>query len=593
MERSSNCPTRKHRVTHWVLLTIAVVGFGGASANNIQVSPATLLDDDLNDGVAQVQFDLSWENSWRVTSAPSNWDAAWVFMKFRVGASDPVLNGASSAGTLITVPSTFALRVGMRVIVTVGTGAFTAGSVITSIGSSTTFSVNYVPTTALAGATIQCNRIWEHAFLGNNGTHALPAAATGTVGLANTSIAYSTSNPAVGIMIHRSADGTGTFSLEGCRLVWLHGQQGIDIGMTIEVCVHAIEMVWVPPGSFYLGRTGTNAFGYGTSRSSPYQVTSENAISYASTFSPCCLSYGGAGDGSDFGTQFPKGFAGFYCMKYEISQAEFVAFLNKLTRLQQVMMVATNTFVTPINFRYVMTNTITMIQRAAIRCPAMVDPFQPITFYCDADGDGTGDEYNDGGCVAANFINGPTLLAYLDWCGLAPMSEMEFEKACRGPSAAAGDFAWGSSPMTLPGAQTNLHTPDETVTAVSNSSCCSTSGIIGPFRVGQFAEPGASRISAGGSYYGILDLSGNVMELTMSAGYLSNSFARQFHGDGTLLSTGMHNTVSWPTNGITGVAPRGGSWADAMTYQWVSDRTTMGLITPTRYNTIGGRGVRR
>ena len=49
-------------------------------ANNIQVSNATLTG---NTGTyAMVQFDLSWENSWRGGGLP-NWDAAWVFVKYR------------------------------------------------------------------------------------------------------------------------------------------------------------------------------------------------------------------------------------------------------------------------------------------------------------------------------------------------------------------------------------------------------------------------------------------------------------------------------------------------------------------------------
>ena len=30
-----------------------------------------------------VEFDLSWNNSWRTSSGPANWDAAWVFLKYR------------------------------------------------------------------------------------------------------------------------------------------------------------------------------------------------------------------------------------------------------------------------------------------------------------------------------------------------------------------------------------------------------------------------------------------------------------------------------------------------------------------------------
>ena len=50
------------------------------TANNIQVANATLAND--NGSAAMIQFDLSWENSWR-GGGVNNWDAAWVFVKYR------------------------------------------------------------------------------------------------------------------------------------------------------------------------------------------------------------------------------------------------------------------------------------------------------------------------------------------------------------------------------------------------------------------------------------------------------------------------------------------------------------------------------
>lgn len=51
-----------------------------ATANNIQVANISLVE---NTGTtAKVQFDVSWENSWR-GGGVANWDAAWVFVKFK------------------------------------------------------------------------------------------------------------------------------------------------------------------------------------------------------------------------------------------------------------------------------------------------------------------------------------------------------------------------------------------------------------------------------------------------------------------------------------------------------------------------------
>jgi hypothetical protein len=344
------------------------------SANDLVVGPATLVDGDLSDGLVFVQFDIGWQNSWRVSTAPNNWDAAWVFVKFRAGSTDPVLAGASSAGTTITVPSTALLRVGMPINLVSGTGTLAPATVITAITSATTITVNAPPFVALSGATLRFDRIWEHAHLGNSATHSSPAGTTITVGCADALLAYSSTNPGVGVFIHRSVDGSGSLSAPGCQLQWLHGAQGITIGTALEVCVHAVEMVLVPTGNYYLGGGGTWAFRNGTGGTTPRLITSENLLPYADTFT-ATLSYGGAGLNLDFSAGFPKGHEGFYCMKYELSQGEFVAYLNKLTRLQQALMVATNVLpgVTSVANRYVMSNSATVVNRSAIRCPATID----------------------------------------------------------------------------------------------------------------------------------------------------------------------------------------------------------------------------
>lgn len=52
-------------------------------ANNIRVSNVTITDLNPGDKYAMVYFDLSWDNSWLTSSITSNWDAAWVFVKYR------------------------------------------------------------------------------------------------------------------------------------------------------------------------------------------------------------------------------------------------------------------------------------------------------------------------------------------------------------------------------------------------------------------------------------------------------------------------------------------------------------------------------
>jgi hypothetical protein len=52
----------------------------GAFANNMLVQNVTTLGNDAMNRTIQVQFDISWDNSWRDAI---NYDAAWIFMKFK------------------------------------------------------------------------------------------------------------------------------------------------------------------------------------------------------------------------------------------------------------------------------------------------------------------------------------------------------------------------------------------------------------------------------------------------------------------------------------------------------------------------------
>ena len=56
-----------------------------ASANNITVSNIALTDLDTVGDTVNVKFDVTWENGWRLTTPPANWDAAWLFVKFHAG----------------------------------------------------------------------------------------------------------------------------------------------------------------------------------------------------------------------------------------------------------------------------------------------------------------------------------------------------------------------------------------------------------------------------------------------------------------------------------------------------------------------------
>ena len=64
------------------IITVLVLLFNLAWGNNIQIENVRLADQNTTDDYYFVEFDLSWENSWRTSTFERNYDAAWVFVKF-------------------------------------------------------------------------------------------------------------------------------------------------------------------------------------------------------------------------------------------------------------------------------------------------------------------------------------------------------------------------------------------------------------------------------------------------------------------------------------------------------------------------------
>ena len=157
---------------------------------------------------------------------------------------------------------------------------------------------------------------------------------------------------------------------------------------------------------------------------------------------------------------------------------------------------------------------------------------------------------------ACAFVTWDDLCAFADWAGLRPMTELEFEKACRGGLLpVANEFAWGtttiaSSAYTL---ANNGSTNEGINTGFSvtsgNCSYSTTDGVLdGPLRVGAFAANGAStgRFTAGAGAPGIMELSGNVNEFVVDLFNFGVDYTGT-HGDGTLNSFGGHTTATCRT----------------------------------------------
>jgi hypothetical protein len=452
-----------------------------------------------------VEFDLSWENSWRTNTYESNWDAAWVFIKF----------------------------------------------------------------------TPKSAQNWQHAILhyvnGTNDGHVAPAGATIKTAV-NT---YGTTTNGIGVFIHRSGTGIGNVNFQQVQLRWDYGKNGVGDGDIIEISVHGIEMVYVPQGSFYAGDgTGTSGqFEAGTS-GNPLLVSSENQLTLGGANVNNLNNNNAANmpdpdDFNDVTTQtlpaaFPKGYNAMYCMKYECSQQQYATFLAHLSEAHR-------------NAR----------KEVVFQNNVNIYPIK------------TGNHFGEATFPwrAMEYINWPDMAAYLDWAGLRPMSELEYEKACRGPlNPIQGEFAWGTngwyndSYFTLE----NEGNPNEVIIegiheSQGNGNVTSPYwGSSRPVRCGIFAASVAikTREATGATYWGIMEMTGNCFERVISVGNAQSRDFSGLHGDGTITNTGNASfslLTDWGFVSAVGVGFRNAE---------VSDRYRANLTNATRQNFYGLRGVR-
>jgi len=497
----------------------------GVVINNMSLTGQNTASD-----YTKVEFDISWNGSWRNSSGINNWDACWVFVKYRK----------------------------------------------------------------------KNQTTWNHATLnyvdGTNDGHTAPSGST-----------INTSSDGKGIMIYRSTANNANESVNftDVQLRWNYGTDGLADNDSIEVCVFAIEMVYVPQGSFYAG-DGTSSsiqgqFENGTSGTS-LQITSEGSLTLGGGTSGSLGNNNATGmiNADDFndGTSitlpaaFPKGYNAFYCMKYEITQEQYVEFLNRLTYTQQAARTSnapnsaagTGALLDPNNYR----------NGIDIMTPG-VSSSTPAVYACNLDGDGTYNEANDGQNIACNYINWADVAAYLDWAALRPMTELEYEKACRGnQTAVANEYAWGSTSITRATNISNSGANNETTTTSgANCNYGNHGNVQGPMRVGNFGQGVDTREGTGASYYGIFNMSDNVWERAVTVG---NTNGRDFtgsHGNGALDASGNCDVTNWPANSsASGSCMRGGDWYDGTTHKRVSSRLRGAYADSNRTWGYGGRGIR-
>jgi formylglycine-generating enzyme required for sulfatase activity len=212
------------------------------------------------------------------------------------------------------------------------------------------------------------------------------------------------------------------------------------------------------------------------------------------------------------------------------------------------------------------------------------------------------------------------ICGYLDWAALRPMTELEYEKACRGPvTPVQNEFAWGTRDLqgynATNGTLTSIHykltnpgTANEYVdtnySVGSGNAVWLYDAIFNPYyyitRAGAFAaSPGnTGRATAGATYYGIMEMAGNMVETIITMGYPEGRAFTSRPGDGRLAATGFTDESTWPSSGNNywqGSGYKGGYYNSSSPFDlMVSDRRiaadNFAFFTGRPGN--GGRGVR-
>ena len=529
-------------------------------ANGLKIDSVSLTEQNSSDtgphaNTIKVKFDISWDNSWKDAE---NYDAVWVFIKYSTDA-----------------------------------GATWHHATLETTDSSVGYDKN--PAGYYQGSGTPVDII-------------VPDDNTTTAG------------GGYGCFIQRNENSSGKTVLNDVRLVWDYGQDNVTDtdadDLDTRIRVFGQEMVYIPEGAYYLG----DGDGTGESADAFHQSGYDNLpVQITTTAKTVTWDSGGStsvdGDGGITGNaSYPTGYTAFYLMKYELSQGQYRDFLNTLTRAQQ------NTRTSSQSADEWAIGGGPPTTRSCIRVPNTV-PTGPITFFCDMSDSASGsddqmnwNEYADGEWAALIWCSWMDLCAYGDWAGLRPMTELEFEKACRGPNQPIyTEFAWGTTTINGTLTPTNEGQPDESATEVTSETACNHNNLgvyvstaVGALRGGFAATSTSTRRLSGAGYYGNMELSGNAWERCVTLG---NSTGRSFqgtHGDGVLTMTtsyeGNATNTDWPgidgtqargVTGATGAGRRGCGWfSSGLPHAQVSERSSAAIGDSVRDKEFGGRLAR-
>jgi len=381
----------------------------------------------------------------------------------------------------------------------------------------------------------------------------------------------------IGLLLHRSEVGYGTFTQTGVRFVWDYSVDeppSLSNFDLLDIKLFAVEMVYIPGGPFYLGSgiddpAAASFYDNSSPTNSPFRLETDAPF----TIGPSAeVNVVGNNTTINIVAGFPKGIQPFYIMKHELSQAFMSGYFSTLNA--------------GMNSNYVF-NALELAQQNDIGRTANFFTQTFETFGLDTIYSYQSSREN----YPVAYMSWEDAAAFADWAGLRPASELEFEKAARGFSypAVVNEYPWGTDNIVNSTYQVVISpASDHEITGgyssnilTGNAIYSSTLWIPWSLRVGIFATSTSSRAQANASATGVLDLAGNVAERTADI-ISSNGLAwLNEHGDGILHTNGLANQ-QWPgfntqdlyvknTSSVSGL--RGGGILDNAASLRISDRS--------------------
>lgn len=272
---------------------------------------------------------------------------------------------------------------------------------------------------------------------------------------------------------------------------------------------------------------------------------------------------------------YPSGYAGFFAMKYGLTQEQYVTFLNKVNCSGQYSRTIGGLLDGLKEGEYVFgesgpaahRNGIVMLRKGR-------ESGEPFGFGCDLNKGTLPDQPDDGQTIACNYLSPADMLAYADWAGLRPLSELEYEKMAAPPAELRwekGSYAWGNT--TLAYGEGWKDTGQETE-ALMQGRVVAGKRTDGPLRAGNFLQAGRDRREGGVSFWGVEDLSGNLSEIYYNAEVYGRQLDGKVHGDGKLTEFGKADVPvsAWPDD-IRSFGVRGGDYSSVPALLRIADRT--------------------